>query len=138
MVIRRATRMLVRRALTVIVVFRPRMSHPPELDPRSKLLSHDAVDEWIAAARSAGHRIGFTCGSFDIMHAGHVQYLARARAECDRLLVAVNTDDSVRRYKSALRPINPEQDRMYVVAGLASVDAVTALEESRPLGLLLR
>src|SRR5436305_699306 len=83
MVIRRATRMLVRRALTVIVVFRPRMSHPPELDPRSKLLSHDAVDESIAAARSAGHRIGFTCGSFDIMHASHVQYLARLRFALD-------------------------------------------------------
>jgi rfaE bifunctional protein nucleotidyltransferase chain/domain len=127
-----------RPAPLAIVVFQRHMSDRPELDPRSKLLSHDAVDEWIAAARSAGHRIGFTCGSFDIMHPGHVQYLAKARAECDRLLVAVNSDDSVRRYKSELRPINPEQDRMYVVAGLASVDAVTTLEDNRPLGLLLR
>jgi D-glycero-beta-D-manno-heptose 1-phosphate adenylyltransferase len=107
-------------------------------DPRSKLLSHEQVDDWIRAERSSGRRIGFTCGSFDIMHAGHVQYLAKAREQCDRLLVAVNSDESVRRYKSPLRPINPEPERMYVVAALASVDAVTLLDDDRPLGLLLR
>jgi rfaE bifunctional protein nucleotidyltransferase chain/domain len=96
------------------------------------------VDEWIRAERSAGHRIGFTCGSFDLLHPGHVQYLARARAQCDRLLVAVNSDASVRRYKDPLRPINPERDRMYLVAALASVDRVTILEDDRPLNLLLR
>jgi len=72
------------------------------------------------------------------MHAGHAQYLARARAACDRLLVAVNSDASVQRYKSPLRPINPERERMYVVAALGSVDAVTILEDDRPLQLLLR
>src|SRR6201997_1853961 len=90
------------------------------------------------ARRRPSHRIGFPCGSFDILHAGHAQYLSRARELCDRLLVAVNSDDSVRRYKSPLRPINPERERMYVVAALACVDAVTILEEDRPLGLLLR
>ncbi len=72
------------------------------------------------------------------MHAGHAQYLAKARAECDRLLVAVNSDASVQRYKSPLRPINPERERMYLVAALGSVDAVTVLEDDRPLNLLLR
>ena len=108
------------------------------MDPHSKLLSHPQVDEWMAAGRSAGLRTGFTCGSFDLLHAGHVQYLAAARNRCDRLLVAVNSDASVRRYKSPLRPINPEQDRMLVVAALASVDAVTLLDDDRPLPLLLR
>src|SRR5215467_7238373 len=103
-----------------------------------KLLSHDQVDEWIRAERAAGRRIGFTCGSFDILHAGHVQYLERAREQCDRLLVAVNSDESVGRYKNPLRPINSEKERMHVVAALAAVDAVTILEEDRPLGLLLR
>src|SRR5947209_530762 len=103
-----------------------------------KLLSHEQVDDWVRAERAAGHRIGFTCGSFDILHAGHVQYLERAREQCDRLLVAVNSDESVRRYKNPLRPINGEQERMYVVAALAAVDAVTILEEDRPLKLLLR
>ena len=104
----------------------------------SKLLSHDEVDLWVGAERAGGRRIGFTCGSFDILHAGHAQYLAKARAACDRLLVAVNSDASVRRYKSALRPINPERERMYVVGALAAVDAVTSLDEDRPLSLLLR
>jgi rfaE bifunctional protein nucleotidyltransferase chain/domain len=109
-----------------------------EFDPVSKLFSHEQVDAWIRAAHAAGQRVGFTCGSFDLLHPGHVQYLAKARAACDRLLVAVNSDESVRRYKSSLRPINPEKERMYLVAALASVDAVTVLDEDRPLNLLLR
>jgi D-glycero-D-manno-heptose 1,7-bisphosphate phosphatase len=103
-----------------------------------KVLSHEQVDEWIRSERAGGRRIGFTCGSFDILHAGHAQYLARAREQCDRLLVAVNSDESVGRYKDPLRPINGQQERMYVVAALAAVDAVTILEEDRPLNLLLR
>jgi rfaE bifunctional protein nucleotidyltransferase chain/domain len=114
------------------------MSALREFDPAAKLLSHEQVDEWTGVARAAGQRIGFTCGSFDLLHPGHVQYLAKARAACDRLLVAVNSDESVRRYKSPLRPIHPEQERMYLLAALASVDAVTLLDEDRPLNLLLR
>jgi rfaE bifunctional protein nucleotidyltransferase chain/domain len=107
-------------------------------DPNDKILSHAQVDEWVADTRAKELRIGFTCGSFDLMHPGHAQYLHLARQRCDRLLVAVNSDASVRRYKSPLRPINPERDRMYVVAALGSVDAVTVLEEDRPLSLILR
>jgi len=114
------------------------MSKVDEFDPAAKLLSHEQVDGWVSRERAAGRRIGFTCGSFDLLHPGHAQYLAKARAACDRLLVAVNSDASVRRYKNPLRPINPEQDRMYLVAALASVDAVTVLEDDRPLNLLLR
>jgi rfaE bifunctional protein nucleotidyltransferase chain/domain len=108
------------------------------MDPRRKILSLEAVDAWIGAERSAGRAVGFTCGAFDLMHAGHAGYLARARALCDRLLVAVNSDESIRRYKSPLRPVNPLDQRQYVVASLESVDAVTTLEDDRPLGLLLR
>ena len=108
------------------------------MDPSNKILSLDQVDVWVAAERAAGRRIGFTCGSFDLLHAGHAQYLARARSRCDRLLVAVNSDASVRRYKNPLRPVRPERERMYLVAALAAVDAVTCLEEDRPLPLLLR
>lgn len=67
-----------------------------------------------------------------------MQYVAKAKQSCDRLLVAVNSDDSIRRYKSPLRPINPQDERMYVMAGLADVDVVTLLEDDRPLSLLLR
>ena len=104
----------------------------------SKILSMDQMDAWVAAEKAAGRKIGFTCGSFDLLHAGHVQYLGAARELCDRLMVAVNSDASVGRYKNPLRPIVPERERMYVVAGLAAVDAVTLMEEDRPLSLLLR
>jgi rfaE bifunctional protein nucleotidyltransferase chain/domain len=108
------------------------------IDPATKILTHEQVDEWVRATRAVRLRIGFTCGSFDLMHPGHAQYLYRARQRCDRLLVAVNSDASVRRYKSPLRPINPQHDRMYVVAALESVDAVTILDEDRPLSLIQR
>jgi D-glycero-D-manno-heptose 1,7-bisphosphate phosphatase len=104
----------------------------------SKILSIEQMDQWVAAEKAAGRRIGFTCGSFDLLHAGHVQYLEAARDLCDRLMVAVNSDASVSRYKSPLRPIVPERERMFVVAGLTSVDVVTPMEEDRPLSMLLR
>jgi D-glycero-D-manno-heptose 1,7-bisphosphate phosphatase len=108
------------------------------MDPRRKILTLEEMDAWVAAEKAAGRRIGFTCGSFDLLHAGHVQYLAAARELCDRLMVAVNSDESVRRYKSPPRPVNLEAQRMYVVAGLASVDAVVRLDDDRPLALLER
>jgi rfaE bifunctional protein nucleotidyltransferase chain/domain len=104
----------------------------------SKILSMAQMDQWVAAEKAAGHRIGFTCGSFDLLHAGHVEYLGKARGLCDRLFVAVNSDASIFRYKSRLRPVVPERERMYVIAGLAAVDVVTLMEEDRPLSLLLR
>ncbi|MCU1339394.1 MAG: rfaE [Bryobacterales bacterium] len=106
--------------------------------PGEKILSLEQMDEWVAAEKAAGRRIGFTCGSFDLLHAGHVQYLGAARDLCDRLMVAVNSDASVGRYKNPLRPIVGERERMYVVAGLAAVDVVTLMEDDRPLALLLR
>lgn len=108
------------------------------MDPSEKILSLEQMDQWVAAERAAGRRIGFTCGSFDLLHAGHVEYLAKARALCDRLIVAVNSDASVSRYKSPLRPIVPERERRYVVAALAAVDAVPLMEDDRPLSLLQR
>src|SRR5512143_1809921 len=104
----------------------------------SKILSMEQMDQWVAAGKAAGRRIGFTCGSFDLLHAGHVEYLEKARKLCDHLMVAVNSDASVARYKNPLRPIVPERERMYVVAGLAAVDVVTLMEDDRPLSLLLR
>ena len=108
------------------------------MDPGDKILVLEKMDQWVEAEKAAGRRLGFTCGSFDLLHAGHVQYLGSARALCDRLIVAVNSDASVSRYKNPLRPIVPERERMYVVAGLTSVDVVTLMEEDRPLSLLLR
>lgn len=102
------------------------------------ILTLSETDQWVGEQRSAGLRIGFTCGAFDIMHAGHAQYLGAARAACDRLLVAVNSDASIQRYKNPLRPVNPWQNRAYVVSSLRSVDAVTVLDTDRPLPLIER
>ncbi|HEY1947627.1 MAG TPA: HAD-IIIA family hydrolase [Bryobacteraceae bacterium] len=108
------------------------------LAAENKILPVEQVDRWVEKERAAGHRIGFTCGAFDVMHAGHAQYLAEARNTCDRLLVAVNSDASIQRYKNPLRPINPWNERAFVVASMASVDRVTVLDEDRPSSLILR
>lgn len=77
-----------------------------------------------------------TNGCFDILHAGHVAYLEQARALGDRLIVAMNGDDSIRRIKGEGRPINPVERRMAVLAGLGSVDWVLPFEEDTPERLL--
>jgi rfaE bifunctional protein nucleotidyltransferase chain/domain len=109
-----------------------------QLTAEDRILQVEEVDQWIGEERAAARRIGFTCGAFDVMHAGHAQYLAEARNNCDSLLVAVNSDDSIRRYKNPLRPVNPWYERAFVVASMASVDRVTVLDEDRPLSLILR
>ena len=91
---------------------------------------------WGDKQRSAGLRIGFTCGAFDLLHAGHIDYLEQARALCDTLIVAVNSDASIRQYKSALRPVIAEEQRLRIVGALRSVDAVTLLDHPRPLPLI--
>jgi len=90
----------------------------------------------VADARSHGEKVAFTNGCFDIIHAGHVGYLKEARKLGDRLIVAINDDDSVKRLKGAGRPINPIDRRMAVVAGLEAVDWVVSFSEDTPEALL--
>ena len=104
----------------------------------TKILTNDQVDGWVDKLRSAGRKIGYTCGAFDLLHAGHVDYLARSRTHCDALLVAVNSDWSIREYKDPHRPICSELERMTVVAALESVNAVTILNDVRPLAQIQR
>jgi len=92
----------------------------------------------VAEAKSRGERVVLTNGCFDILHAGHVAYLEEAKACGDRLVVAVNDDDSVRRLKGANRPLNPLADRMAVLAGLASVDWVVPFSEDTPAKLIAK
>lgn len=90
-----------------------------------------------AAAGALARPLVFTNGVFDLLHRGHVTYLAQARAEGAALIVAVNTDASVRGLgKGADRPINRCEDRMAVLAALASVDAVTCFDDDTPLELV--
>ena len=90
------------------------------------------------SARTEGKRVVFTNGVFDILHRGHVTYLAQARALGESLVVALNSDASVRSLgKGADRPVNPLEDRLAVVAALESVAMVTWFEEETPLRRIL-
>lgn len=93
------------------------------------------VDE-VARWRARGLRVGFTNGCFDILHKGHVAYLAQAKAWCDRLIVGLNSDDSVRVLKGDGRPVNDLESRALVLAGLGSVDLVVPFDEPTPLKLI--
>lgn len=97
----------------------------------SKIHPRERLVKIIAKLKSEGKKIGVTNGAFDLLHAGHVQYLEDAKKLCDILVVSVNTDESVRLYKDPRRPINSEKDRALVVAGLSSVDYVTFHNERR-------
>lgn len=96
-------------------------------------LAH-VVEGW----KRQGLKVGFTNGCFDILHRGHVAYLAQARSWCDRLVVALNTDASVRRLKGEGRPINDLDSRAVVIGGLGSVDRVTSFDDPTPLALIER
>lgn len=91
-----------------------------------------AAVDWASRLRAEGKRLVFTNGVFDLLHPGHVRYLAEARREGDALIVAVNSDRSVRAIKGPSRPINPERDRAEVLAALACVDAVAIFDEDDP------
>lgn len=81
--------------------------------------------------RSQGLVIGFTSGAFDLLHAGHADYLEKAKAQCDRLIVGLNSDVSIQKYKGSGRPIVSEKFRLKTVAALVSVDYVFLFEERR-------
>lgn len=103
---------------------------------KGKILSPAALSRRLAA-RARGERIVFTNGCFDLLHKGHVRYLERARALGSKLVVALNTDESVRRLdKGPERPVNTLADRLEVVAALASVDFVTWFNDDTPLELI--
>lgn len=109
-----------------------RLSHP-------KILT---LPEFLArkAAFPAGYKLVFTNGCYDILHPGHVDLLARARAQGDGLILGLNSDASVRRIKGNLpgppRPVNSEAERAFVLAGLESVDFVVLFDEDTPLELI--
>ena len=100
------------------------------------LVSRDELLVLVGEARARKERIVMTNGCFDILHAGHVAYLEEAKSLGDRLVVAVNDDDSVRRLKGESRPINALEDRMLVLAGLAAVDWVVSFADDTPAELI--
>ncbi len=96
-------------------------------------LSLDEAVALVTRLRAGGKKVVFTNGVFDLLHPGHVRYLAEARAQGDALIVGLNSDRSVRaQNKGPERPINPETERAEVVGALAAVDAVVIFDEETP------
>ncbi|MBR0826107.1 D-glycero-beta-D-manno-heptose-7-phosphate kinase [Bradyrhizobium manausense] len=100
------------------------------------VLEADALDAQLGEWRKQGLRVGFTNGCFDILHPGHVKVLTAARAACDRLIVGLNSDASVRRLKGEGRPVQDERARAEVLAALEAVDLVAIFDEDTPIRLI--
>jgi rfaE bifunctional protein nucleotidyltransferase chain/domain len=102
------------------------------------ILSTAEAERWAAELRQSRKTVVFTNGVFDLVHPGHVRYLQDARALGDALIVAVNSDRSVRANKGSERPINPEAERAELVGSLAAVDAVVIFDEDTPHEIVTR
>ncbi len=103
---------------------------------KSKIQSWETIKGTVAEWKKAGHKVVFTNGCFDILHYGHVHYLAQARALGDKLVIGLNSKASVSRLKGPNRPINDDETRQYLMASLQFVDAVVVFEEDTPLNLI--
>ena len=116
----------------------PSGPEPPGVpeDPSARVIPRRSVRALCARLRSEGKRIVFTNGCFDLLHAGHAQYLRRAAAMGDVLLVGLNGDASVRRLKGAGRPVQGAADRAYLLASLSCVSYVTIFPEDTPARLI--
>lgn len=104
--------------------------------PEEKILSRPAMKAERERLRKEGRTVAFTNGCFDLLHAGHVAYLAWARRQADALIVGLNSDESVRRIKGPKRPLVPQADRARVLAALEAVDYVVLFEEDEPAALI--
>jgi D-beta-D-heptose 7-phosphate kinase/D-beta-D-heptose 1-phosphate adenosyltransferase len=104
--------------------------------PEEKLVDRATLNARLTPLRQAGTRIVFTNGCFDVLHAGHVQYLNEAKAQGDVLVVGINSDQTVRRLKGPARPLNPLAARVEVLRALSAVDYVVPFEEPTPLELI--
>lgn len=112
------------------------LHHQDLSDAEAKVLTLEQVLDRAAAWRRRGLTVGFTNGCFDLLHPGHVSLLRQAKSQCDRLVVGLNSDASVRRLKGADRPVQGEAARAAVLASLAGVDAVVLFGEDTPLVLI--
>jgi D-beta-D-heptose 7-phosphate kinase/D-beta-D-heptose 1-phosphate adenosyltransferase len=116
---------------------RARILPPASLAPEEKIvLDWRDLDARLAEWRAQDLRIGFTNGVFDLLHPGHIRVLAQSRAACDRLVVGLNSDTSVKRLKGKDRPIQSERARAEVLAGLEAVDLIAIFKQDTPLELI--
>ena len=105
---------------------------------RDKINTFDSVETLVNQWKNAGLTIVFTNGCFDILHYGHLHYLAAARDLGDRLVVGLNSAASVSRLKGAHRPLNDELTRQYLLAALSFIDAIVVFDEDTPIELIKR
>ncbi len=116
---------------------RDRLLPAATLAPEHKIVADGrALDRRVAAWRAEGLRIGFTNGCFDLLHPGHIKVLTEARAACDRLVVGLNSDASVKRLKGEARPVQDQKARAEVLSALEAVDLVVVFDEDTPLELI--
>lgn len=104
--------------------------------PGTKIVSITSLKQIIAGLKRKGQRIVFTNGCFDILHYGHIKYLQDARRKGDYLVVAVNSDSSIKKIKAKNRPVIAQSDRLKTVAALSSVDFVILFSADNPLRLI--
>lgn len=105
-------------------------------EPAGKILSREEMKREREGLRGEGRKLVFTNGAFDVLHAGHVTYLNFSRQQGDALVVGLNSDASVKRYKGDKRPVNSEQDRALVLASLECIDYVVLFGEDEPRDLI--
>jgi len=103
---------------------------------RQKQYSLESLLKEVAAWKAGGERIVFTNGCFDILHPGHIDYLAKAATLGDKLIIGLNSDASVKRLKGETRPLQNQQARMFILAALAFTDAIILFNEDTPYQLL--
>lgn len=105
---------------------------------QEKIISGDRLNRWLAVSRFKGRKIVFTNGCFDVLHRGHITYLAKAAALGNALVIGLNTDASVKRLKGPSRPLQDEETRALILASLSFVTAVVLFDEDTPYDLIKR
>ncbi len=106
------------------------------MSTQSKIVDLESLSVLLKQWRATKQRIVFTNGCFDILHLGHIDYLEKARSLGDKLIIGINTDNSVKRLKGETRPINAEYARARMLAALSFTDAIVAFEEDTPEALI--
>ena len=122
--------------LGTAAVSREELAQSVDTTERLSFMSRDQATTQVQKWRDEGFKVGFANGCFDLVHPGHVSLLRQAREQCDRLVVALNTDTSIKRLKGESRPIQDQASRAAVIGSLRSVDLVTFFDENTPLELI--
>lgn len=106
------------------------------MEIENKIMTRENAKVQIKKWQNKGEKVVFTNGCFDILHAGHIRYLSKAKSIGDHLVIGLNTDNSVKKLKGTNRPLQNEQDRALILAGLKAVDLVVLFGEDTPLEII--